>query len=443
MQIELAGHYNYKRLLQTMISTTFMIVATSVYGIIDGLFVSNAVGEIAFSALNFTWPILMLIGSLGMMFGSGGSALVSRIMGEGRTDKACEVFSMIVKFEIIISIVLCSLLGIFMKPVISAFGVEGYMYDQCYLYGIVTLFGMPSYMLQVTFQSFYMTAEKPKIGLIMAIVSGVLALLLDALFIIVFRWGLFGAAISTVISMYVVAIYPIYYFSSSKNNSRLRFVFCRMKKRYIIRTCTNGLSEYVGSIALSVTAICYNLQLIKYFGDSGVAVYGIISYMCFIYSAIFIGYNVGITPIVGYNYGAKNKVELKSLLKKSLIIIGCAGLIMTLLSEVFAYWTAMIFVGYDIELTKISTFAFRLYMICFPLLGINYFISAWFTALNNGFVSTFISFIHTFVFEIGFIFLLPLLVGKNGLWIAVDVADVFTLIVAILILLIYRKRYGY
>ncbi|MBQ0088258.1 MAG: MATE family efflux transporter [Prevotellaceae bacterium] len=443
MRIDLSGHYGYKRILLTMIPTVIMVMVSSIYSIVDGLFVSNIAGTTSFAALNFMWPLLMLVGSFGMMIGSGGSALVSKIMGEGRKEKANEIFSMIVKFTIIISVLLCILFAIYIKPIIRAFGIEGELYNQCYIYGIIVLVGIPAFMLQVAFQSLYMTAEKPKIGTIMTIVCGVVNISLDALFMVVFGWGLMGAALATAIAMYVAGLFPLYYFSSTRNNSCLKFVICRIEKRYIIRTCTNGLSEYVGNIALSVISVCYNMQLMKYMGENGIAVYGIIMYISYICVAIFIGYNVGITPIIGYNYGASNKEELNSLLRKSLVIIGCAGFVITLLSEIFAYTIAEIFVGYDVELTSITAYSFRLYMLSFLVFGINFFISAWFTALNNGFVSAFISFIHTFVFEIGFIFLLPLLIGKNGLWIAIDIADICTLIVAIIILFAYRKRYGY
>ncbi len=443
MQVSLSGHYGYKRLLKTAVPSIVTMLFTSVYSIVDGFFVSNFVGATAFSAINMASPFLMLIGSLGMMFGSGGSALVSKAMGEGHKKRANEIFSKIIRTAAISGFLFSIILFFLFPTIIYSCGATGEFARLTVLYGRICLLGIPALIITIAFHSLYMTAEKPTLGTWVTAISGIMNIGLDALFIIGFGWGVKGAAIATVTAQFAAMLFPLFYFSSGRNNSALKLTYSNISYRYIFKACTNGLSEYVGNVSLSVVSICYNYQLIRLIGPEGVAAYGILLYIGFIFAAIFIGYNLTVTPIIGFNYGANDKDELHSLLKHSLIIIGVIGTGLTILSECTSELCARIFVGYDAGLTALTTHAIRLYMISFMICGINMFVSAWFTGLNNGIVSAVAAFSRTLVFELGCVFILPELFGVDGVWVAVDFADLFALILSIGLLLGYRKRYGY
>lgn len=443
MKVDLSGHYGYGRLLKTMVPSVLTVVTASIYSIVDGLFVSNIAGATPFAAINLMWPVLMLVGALGMMVGAGGSALVAKILGEQQNDRANEVFTMLVKFCLYIGVILSLILFLLLPLVIRLLGAEGYLADCSYIYSAIMLIGFPAYILQVAFQSLYMTAEKPALGTWMTIICGLTNVVLDALFIMVFGWGITGAALASIAGMMIAGFFPLWYFSKQRKGCLLKLVKAKLELQPIRKACSNGLSEYVTNIAMSVVGICYNIQLMHYIGEAGVAAYGIIMYVAFIFAAIYIGYNICVTPIIGFNYGAKNYDELKSLLKKSLHIVFAIGIMMTVLSEIGADLAAKVFVGYNEELTSLTAHAFRLYMLCFLFYGFNQFVSAWFTALNNGVISAICSFVHTLVFEILCIFTLPLILGLDGVWLAIDVADVLTISVTLTFLFKYRNRYGY
>ena len=450
MKISLDGHYNYRRLILSSIPSIAMILVGSIYSVVDGLFVSNVVGTTAFAALNVIWPAVMLVGALGLMVGVGGSALVSKIMGEGDRERASLVFSMLIKFVIVLSLVFMVPMLVLMEPLARLLGAEGEMVHQCVIYGDICTLGLPAFMLQMAFQSFYMTAEKPHLGTVMSIVCALTNMALDALFILVFRWGLAGAAAGSMIACGVGGFFPLWYFYSRRNSSSLRLVksaqgqkWLDFEKEPLFKACSNGLSEYVGNISFNILAICYNLQLLKMMGENGVAAYSIILYYGYMCAAVFFGYNIAVTPVIGYNYGADNRYELKSLLRHSLVVLLTFGGVMTILAEIFAEPAARLFVGYDADLTALSAHAFRLSMLSFVIAGVNLFFSAWFTGLNNGKVSAVLSFIRNLVLELGFVFLLPALLGPDGIWLAVDAADLVCLALGIGLIIKYRKRYGY
>lgn len=444
MKIELSGHYGVKRILLTSVPSVIMMIIISVYSIIDGIFVSNYAGTTAFAALNLIFPALMIIGALGLMIGTGGSALVSKTIGEGDRDKANQIFTMLIKFALLLGTLLGILFFIFIEDVAIWLGAEGAMIADCVLYGRICLISMPAFVLQMAFQSFFMTAEKPSLGTKLSIASGVTNVILDYLFVALCGWGLTGAAIATMLAQMVGGLYPLYYFTSRRaNKSSLKFVTSRIEWCHIIKSCTNGLSEYVGNISLSIVSMCYNIQLMKLIGENGVAAYGILMYIGFIFGAIFIGYNIAVAPVIGYNYGADNKKELNSLLRKSLIILSITGLLLTGISELLSTLIAKAFVSYDPILEALTIRAIRIYMISFTLCGINMFVSAWFTALNNGIVSAVAAFTRTLIFELGCVFILPLFFGLDGVWMSVDVADFMALILSVILLKSFKKRYGY
>ena len=443
MEIALNGHYGYRRLIVSSIPSILMMLVGSIYSVVDGLFVSNFVGTSAFAALNIIWPAVMLIGALGLMVGTGGSALVSKTMGEGNRFRADVIFSMLIRFTLILSLVFMVPLLVFMEPLARLLGAEGETLRLCVVYGSICTLGLPAFMLQMCFQSFYMTAERPQLGTVMSIVCAVTNMTLDALFIVVFHWGLAGAAAASMLACCVGGFFPLWYFSSHRNRSSLHMVHSPFEREPLLQACSNGLSEYVGNISWNILAICYNLQLLKMMGENGVAAYSVLLYYGYIFAAIFFGYNIAVTPIIGYNYGAGDKAELKSLLRHSVMLLLSVGALMTLVSELSAGPAARLFVGYDPELTALTEHAIRLYMISFFIAGFNLFISAWFTGLNNGKVSAVVSFVRNLVFELGFVFLLPAILGSNGIWLAVDAADLCCLVLGVTLILAYRKRYGY
>ena len=443
MKIALHGHYGYRRLVRSSIPSIVMMLVGSIYSVVDGLFVSNFVGTTAFAALNVIWPAVMIIGALGLMVGTGGTALVSMTKGMGEAERANVLFSMLIRFTILIAVVFMIPLYLLMEPLARMLGAEGEMVHQCVIYGRICTVGLPGFMLQMCFQSFYMTAEKPQLGTLMSIVCAVTNIALDALFIVVFHWGLAGAAAASMTACFVGGFFPLWYFRSRFNNSSLRLVRAPFERKPILKACSNGLSEYVGNISWNVLAICYNLQLLKMMGENGVAAYSVLLYYGYIFAAVFFGYNLTVTPIIGYNYGAEDKAELRSLLRHSIFLLLGLGSLMTLVSELLAEPAARLFVGYDPELSALTKHAIRLYMISFFIAGVNIFTSSWFTGLNNGKVSAVVSFIRNLVFELGFVFLLPVLIGPDGIWLAVDAADFCCLILSAALILAYRKRYGY
>ena len=443
MKIALHGHYGYRRLVRSSIPSIVMMLVGSIYSVVDGLFVSNFVGTTAFAALNVIWPAVMIIGALGLMIGTGGTALVSMTKGMGEAERANVLFSMLIRFTILIAVVFMIPLYLLMEPLARVLGAEGEMVHQCVIYGRICTVGLPGFMLQMCFQSFYMTAEKPQLGTLMSIVCAVTNIALDALFIVVFHWGLAGAAAASMTACFVGGFFPLWYFRSRFNNSSLRLVRAPFERKPILKASSNGLSEYVGNISWDVLAICYNLQLLKMMGENGVAAYSVLLYYGYIFAAVFFGYNLTVTPIIGYNYGAEDKAELRSLLRHSIFLLLGLGSLMTLVSELLAEPAARLFVGYDPELSALTKHAIRLYMISFFIAGVNIFTSSWFTGLNNGKVSAVVSFIRNLVFELGFVFLLPVLIGPDGIWLAVDAADFCCLILSAALILAYRKRYGY
>ena len=407
-----------------------MVLVTSIYSIVDGFFVANYAGKTGFAAINLTFPAIMMIGSLGLMIGTGGAALVAKIKGEGYPEKANRVFTMLVQFGLALGVLLGVVLAVAAPTVARWLGADEPMMDECVLYIRLNMIGMPGFVLQCAFQSFYMAAERPQLGTLMSVVAGVTNIVLDAILVWALGLGVAGAAIATAAGCLVGGLFPVFYFSSRHNRGTLRIIPTRILWPYIGKACTNGLSEYVGSIAMNIVTICYNLQLMRYIGEDGVSAYGVVMYIAFIFAAVFIGYNIGITPIIGYHYGACDINEQRSLLRKSLTLIGVLGVLMALTAELFAGPLARIFVGYDAALTALTIRAMRLYMLAFLLCGINMFVSALFTGLNNGIVSAVASFTRTLVFEMACVWTLPTLLGIDGIWVAWPIAEILSLLLS-------------
>jgi len=442
MTIKLSDHFTYKKLLRFTLSSIVMMIFSSVYGVVDGLFVSNYVGKTPFAAVNFIMPFLMILGSFGFMIGTGGSALVSKTMGEGEWEKADKIFSMLVYITAICGIVIATLGAFFMRSVASLLGAEGQLLENCVLYGRIIMVALPAFMLQMAFQSFFVTAEKPQLGLWVTVAAGVTNMILDALFVAVFEWGLAGAAWATAISQMVGGFVPIIYFGT-ENKSLLQLRKTEFDGRALMKTCTNGSSELMSNISMSLVGMLYNVQLIRYAGEDGVSAYGVMMYVNMIFLAIFIGYAIGTAPIIGYHFGAKNKKELKSLLKKSTMIICISSLAMLGASWLLASPLTKIFVGYDDALYELTYKGFKIFAFSFMFAGMAIFGSSFFTALNDGLTSAIISFLRTLVFQIAAVMLLPLILGVDGIWLSIVVAELMAALLSVLFILVKRKKYGY
>ena len=442
MHIQLSDHFTYKKLLRFTMPSIIMMIFTSIYGVVDGFFVSNFVGKTPFAAVNFIMPFLMILGALGSMFGTGGSALIAKTLGEGDHARAKKLFSLFVYISAACGIVIAVLGILFIRPIAAFLGAEGELLDQCVLYGRINLIALPAFMLQYEFQSFFVTAEKPQLGLAVTVASGVANMVLDALLVAVFPLGLVGAALATAVSQLIGGIVPLFYFSRP-NTSLLQLTKTDLDGKALLRACTNGSSELMSNISMSVVSMLYNVQLMQYAGEDGVAAYGVLMYVNMIFLAAYIGYSVGTAPVIGYHYGAANHGELKSLLQKSFVIIGICSVAMLVLAEALAQPLAAIFVGYDDALMALTLRGFRIFSISFLFSGIAIFGSSFFTALNNGLVSALISFLRTLVFQIAAVLLLPLVWEIDGIWISIVVAEVMAFVVTMLFLAGNRKKYRY
>ncbi|MBR5208902.1 MAG: polysaccharide biosynthesis C-terminal domain-containing protein [Paludibacteraceae bacterium] len=437
-RIQLSDHFNFKRLLLFTYPSMLMVIFTSIYSIVDGVMVSNFVGTTPFAALNLIWPFVAVLGSIGFLLGTGGCALVAKTMGEGEGDKAKSIFSLLTYTALTFSVVL-GVLGLFFTRDAAIFlGAEGEMVEHCVVYAQILLICLPTYVMQVYFQSFLIVAERPRYAMWVTIAAGVSNMVFDVVFIGFFDMGIAGAAWASNVGMAIGGFVPLYYFYKRKWLRRCHWDFTAIRK-----ACSNGLSELVLNISLSLVSMLYMYQLIRQSGEDGVAAYGVISYFAFTFAALFIGYGIGVSPVVSYHYGAENKREMHSLLKKSMTIVVTAGIVIALIAQVLARPLSVIFVGYDEALLELTVHAFRIYSLHFIVTGINIFASEFFTALNNGPISALISLTRTLVLESGCVLLLPFLFGIEVIWWAVLVAETLAMLLSLSLIFKYRKRYGY
>ena len=440
--IQLSDHFNYKRLLLFTLPSIAMLIFTSVYGVVDGFFVSNYAGKTPFAAVNLIYPFLMILGSIGFMFGTGGSALISLTMGEGKGRKANEIFSMNIFVSALAGVILAILGIVFLPSVSGLLGAEGELLSQCILYGRIVLIALPFYVLQYEFQCLFATAQKPKLGLFVTLAAGVTNMVLDALFVAVFSWGAAGAAAATALSQVVGGLVPVIYFAG-KNTSLLRLIRFRFDGKALGKTCTNGSSELMSNISMSIVSMMYNVQLMNYAGENGIAAYGVLMYVSMIFQAVFLGYSVGTAPVIGYHYGAHNIDELKGLLKKSSVLIGLFSVCMFGAGELLSRLLAVLFVGYDKMLLDMTVHAFAIFSFSFLCSGFAIFGSSFFTALNDGLTSALISFLRTLVFQVTAVIIFPVFWALDGIWWSVVAAEVMAVAVTILFLIGKRKKYQY
>lgn len=442
MKIQLSDHFDYKKLLRFTLPSIVMMIFTSIYGVVDGFFVSNFVGKTPFAAVNFIMPFLMILGAVGFMFGTGGSALIAITIGAGDRRRANSLFSLFVYVSALSGVVIAIFGILFIRPVASLLGAEGILLEQCVSYGRILLPALPALILEYEFLSYFSTAEKPQLGLAFTIAAGVTNMVLDALFVAVFHWGLTGAAAATALSQAVGGIAPLFYFCRP-NTSILRLTKTKFDGKAVLKACTNGSSELMSNVSMSLVGMLYNAQLIRYAGEDGVAAYGVLMYVNLVFLAAFIGYSVGAAPIIGYHFGAANHGEMRNLLKKSLFIIGICSVAMFCLAELLARPFAAVFVGYDPELMALTQKGFRIYSFSFLFAGIAIYGSSFFTALGNGLISALISFLRTLLFQTAAVLIFPLIWGIDGIWISIAAAELMAAAVTALFLIRKRSKYHY
>ena len=440
--IQLSDHFTYSRLLRFTLPSIIMLVFTSIYGVVDGFFVSNFVGKTPFTAVNFIYPFLMIMGAVGFMFGTGGGALIAKTMGEGRQQQANELFSLLIYVSLGCGLVLTAVGLVVLRPVSIALGAEGQLLEDAVTYGRILLLGIPAFILQYEFQCLFSTAEKPQLGLYVTVAAGLTNIILDALLVAVIPCGLEGAAAATVLSQCVGGILPLFYFARP-NSSLLQLGRTHFVGRALVQTCTNGFSELLSNISMSIVSMLYNSQLLRYAGEDGIAAYGVLMYVNMVFIAVFIGYSVGTAPVVSYHYGAQNHDELRGLRRKSLVITGIFAALMFAAAELLARPLSLIFVGYDPGLLEMTLRAFLIYSWSFVFAGFSIFGSSFFTALNDGPVSAAISFLRTMVFQIAAVLLFPLVWDLDGIWLSIVAAEVMAVTVTVLFLIGKKKKYQY
>lgn len=443
MTIQLSEHFTYKKIFRFALPSIVMMVFTSIYGVVDGTFVSNFVGKTPFAAVNLVWPFLMILGAFGFMIGTGGSALVAKTLGENKKEDANRYFTMLIILVVILGILLTIFGLIVVRPLSHALGARGQMLEDCVTYGRTLMIFNTAFMLQSVFQSLFITAEKPRLGLIMTVAAGLTNMVLDVLFIAVFKWGLVGAALASGLSQCIGGILPLIYFLSSKNDTPLKFVKTKMEGKVLLKACVNGASELMTTVSSSLVSMLYNFQLMRLAGQNGIAAYGAVMYVEFAFIAVFIGYSIGTAPIVSYHYGSENHNEVKNMLQKSFKIMSVLGITMMVLAQILASPLAKVFVGYDKKLFDMTVHGFRLFSFYFILAGINIYASSFFTALNNGMISAIISFSRTLGFETLAVIILPIFLQLDGVWLAITVAEICAFVISISFLIAKKEKYHY
>lgn len=444
MRIQLSDHFGYKKLMRFTLPSIAMMIFTSVYTVVDGFFVSNFAGKTPFAAVNLIMPVLLILGTVGFMFGTGGTAIVAKTCGEGDVKRANRYFSLFVYVAGGIGVLLAVLGIFFIRPIAVLLGASGELLENCVVYSRIILLALPFFVLQMMFQSFFVAAEKPGLGLVVTISSGMANIILDAVLVTLLprEWKLAGAATATAVSQTVGGVIPLVYFFR-KNSSILRLGKTEFDGKAILKACINGSSEFMSNISMNIVGILYNMQLMKYAGENGIAAYGVMMYVSMIFSAAFVGYSIGTAPVIGYHYGAGNTGELKSLLHKSLMIIVGFSAGMVIAAELLAQPLSGVFVGYDEELLNLTVSGFRIFALSFGFMGFGIFASGFFTALNDGLTSAAISFLRTLVFETAAVMILPVFLGINGIWCSVAVAEFTSVILGGIFLGIKKKKYHY
>ena len=441
-RIHLSESFTCSKLLRFALPSVVMNVFTSLYIVVDGFFVARFVGKTEFAAVSMIMSALNILGTIGYMFGVGGSALIAKTLGEKKQEGANSLFSLLVLVSSGLGFLMLVPGLICMRPFAAMLGAEGKLLDCCVLYGRIFILALPFWILTYAFQLFFVTAEKPGLGLTVTVCAGLCNAVLDAVFIIVFHLGLAGAAAASALSQFVGGVIPLVYFGR-KNKSLLRLVKPAWDGRALAKCCLNGTSEFMSEVSMSVVGILYNVQLLKYAGEDGVAIYGVLMYVSLIFTAIFVGYTNGTGPVISYHFGARNYGELRNLRKRSLRIVLVTSVLMAALSVASARPLSDLFFRGEAKLVTDTGHAFRIFSAGYLFTGAAIFSSSFFTALNNGQISALISFLRTMVFELGAVLLLPGLLGVDGIWSAVVFAEFMAAAVGSIFMIVMQKKYHY
>jgi len=444
MAIQLSDHFTYKKLLKFTLPSIAMMIFTSIYGVVDGFFVSNFAGDIPFKAVNLIMPFLMIFGTVGFIFGTGGTAIVASVLGEGDRERANRYFSLFVYVTFILGVFFAVLGIVFIRPIAVLLGAKGELLENCIVYGRIVLAALPFLVLQFLFQSFFAAAEKPRMGLFVIVAAGITNMVLDALLVTMLpqAYRIVGAAIATGLSQFVGGAVPLVYFSR-RNTSLFRLGKTKLEGKAIVKACVNGSSEFMSNVSMSVVGMLYNIQLLQYAGEDGIAAYGVMMYVSFIFAAVFIGYSIGTAPVISYHQGAGNYAEVRGILRKSLLLLGIGGVSMVGLAQLLARPLALIFVSYSETLMDMTVSGFRIFAVSFLFMGFAIFGSGFFTALNDGLTSALISFLRTLVFQVGAVLLLPLLWDINGVWLASVAAEIMAVVFSFIFMIMKRKKFHY
>ncbi|MBR2376413.1 MAG: MATE family efflux transporter [Clostridia bacterium] len=444
MNVQLSDHFSYGKLIKFTLPSIAMMIFSSIYGIVDGYFVSNFAGSTPFAAVNFIFPFIMIISTVGFMFGTGGTAIVAKTLGENDREKANEYFSLFTYISFGLGAVFSILAIIFIRPIATFLGASGALLENAVIYATILLIVMPFFILQLLFQSFFVTAEKPQLGFIVIVIAGISNIILDAVLVTLlpYEYKLIGAAVATAVSQLLGGGLPLIYFFS-KNSSLLRLGKTKFYFKATIKALVNGSSEFMSNVSMSLVGMLFNIQLLKYAGENGVSAYGVMMYVSMVFNSAFIGYSIGTAPIIGYNFGAKNNKELKNVLRKSIVFTIIVGLAMVVFAELLNVPLSKIFVGYNKELLDLTVSGFKIFALCFLFMGFAIFGSGFFTALSDGLTSAIISFLRTMVFEVLAVLLLPLLIGIDGIWYSVVIAELMACVLSILFIIIKKKMYNY
>lgn len=439
---DISERLNLPRLFLACVPMILMMISISIYSVVDGFFVSNFAGKIQFAAVNLIYPFIMVVGSLGFMMGTGGTALVAKKMGEGKTEEAKKLFFNCFVVTVALGVVFSSIFVFLLPKIAEGLGADEAMLPYCVDYGRILILGITFFNLQNMFQPFFAASGRPGLGFAITIGAGVANIVFDAIFVAGAGWGCVGAAWGTVIGQVVGGFLPvIYYFA--KNKSALRLVPAKMQWGAIFKMGANGLSEFVSQIAVSVLSMIMNVLLMKHYQENGVSAYGIICYVWLIFAATFIGLCMGISPRISYVYGEKNKPELRRLTQRALALFIFAGLFEFIMAEALTVPLSYAYAGYDEGLRQLTCHASFIYSIIYLALGINMFGSSFFTALNNGLVSALLSFARLMLFEAVSVYLCSLFWQGDGIWWGVVIGEALGFVMNFLVIFIHGKRYGY
>ena len=437
-KIQISDHFKISTMLLFSLPSIGMQIVDNTYQIADGYFISNYISEEAFEAENLIFPVLLIVMYVGLMFGTGASALISKELGEGKKERANQLLSMSIAVLTAVGLILSAALFILMPTICRWVGATEEMMDHIVVYGRVLACFMPFQMLSMAFHPLLITANRPGLGLVTTISNAAVNILLDYLFVAVFGWGMRGAAIATGIAWLVSAIVPLVFFINKKHP--LHFVRPCRDLGALGRTLYNGASEMVDGVSYAIVAMIFNLQLLRWMGNAGVGAYAVSEYVSGLFMAIFYGISMSIVPVVGYQLGRKDVSELRSLRRNGFVLMGGLGIIMTGLGIGLADPVSRLFVGYNEQLTALSVEALRIISFSYLLNGVTTFSSSYFTGLNQGSASLAIAAVKGFIGPLAAVFTLPLIIGPKGMWFSTPAAEILAMITAAALFLWWKKR---